>query len=190
MTDPSHAGAPAARTSSRLRLVLLAALVVAVSVMAFLPTLSAGFVNWDDDVNFTTNMGFRGLGAAQLRWMFTTTLLGHWIPLTWLTLGANYALGGMDPWGYHLVNVLVHAAAAGVFFLVARRLLAVALDGPAGAIDLGAALAALVFGAHPLRVESVAWITERRDVLCALFYMLTVLAYLRGVEDGRMLAGR
>jgi len=190
VTESPRAGAPAARFLFSVRLALLAALVVGVSAAAFLPTLSAGFVNWDDDVNFTTNVGFRGLGPAQLRWMLTTTLLGHWIPLTWLTLGANYALGGMDPWGYHLVNVVVHAAAAGAFFLVARRLLGIAMGGPAVAIDLGAALAALVFGAHPLRVESVAWITERRDVLCALFYLLTVLAYLRGVDEGGILAGR
>jgi hypothetical protein len=120
VTDPDPSAAPAARPSSTIRLALLATIVVAISAAAFLPTLGGGFVNWDDDVNFTTNPGFRGLGPAQLRWMFTTTLTGHWIPLTWLTLGANYALGGMDPWGYHLVNVLVHAAAAGVFFLVAR----------------------------------------------------------------------
>ena len=170
-------------------------LVVVATFVAFVPTLGAGFVNWDDDVNFTTNQGFRGLGADNLRWMFTTPLLGHWIPLTWLTLGANYAVGGMNPAGYHLVNVLVHALAAGVFFLVARRLLRAAFGGPAGwSVTLGAALAALVFGVHPLRVESVAWITERRDVLCTLFYLLAVWAYLRGVEGGpeggRVLTGR
>ena len=171
-------------------------LVVAATFVAFVPTLGAGWVNWDDDVNFTTNLGFRGLGAANLRWMFTTPLLGHWIPLTWLTLGANYAMGGMNPAGYHLVNVLVHALAAGVFFLVARRLLRAAAGGGPGGwpVELGAALAALVFGVHPLRVESVAWITERRDVLCTLFYLLAVWAYLRGVQRGpegeRILAGR
>ena len=189
MTDHSVPGAGAAR-----RALVLTLLVVVASAAAFLPTLSAGFVNWDDDVNFTTNPGFRGLGPGQLRWMFTTTLMGHWIPLTWLTLGANYALGGLDPWGYHLVNVLVHAAAAGVFFLVARRLLAAAMGGGGTGVDLGATLAALVFGVHPLRVESVAWITERRDVLCALFYMLAVLAFLRGAGGGleppRPLVGR
>ena len=189
MTDHCGGDAGGAR-----RVLVLTLLVVVASTAAFLPTLSAGFVNWDDDVNFTTNPGFRGLGPEQLRWMFTTTLMGHWIPLTWLTLGANYAVGGLDPWGYHLVNVLVHAAAAGVFFLVARRLLAAAMGGGRTAVDLGAALAALVFGVHPLRVESVAWITERRDVLCALFYMLAILAYLRGAGGGleppRPLAGR
>ena len=192
MTD--HAGPEPACVPSRRLVTLLLLLVLAVSILPFAPTFSAGFVNWDDDVNFTTNPGFRGLGSDQLRWMFTTTLMGHWIPLTWLTLGANYAIGGLDPRGYHLVNVLVHAAAAGVFFFVARRLLAAAAGRADIAGDLGAALAAVVFGAHPLRVESVAWVTERRDVLCTLFYMLTVLAYLRGAGGGpepvRPLAGR
>lgn len=126
--DPSrrrHAGSLSPRASA-----LLLLLVVAAAFVAFLPALEAGFVNWDDDVNFTNNAAFRGLGWANLRWMFTTTLMGHWIPLTWLTLGLNYALGGMNPFGYHLVNVLVHAMAAGVFFLVARRMLAAAFAAP------------------------------------------------------------
>ena len=92
MTVPDRALPPRAS-------LLLFLLVVAATFVAFVPTLGAGWVNWDDDVNFTTNLGFRGLGAANLRWMFTTPLLGHWIPLTWLTLGANYAMGGMNPAG-------------------------------------------------------------------------------------------
>ena len=136
--------------------------------------------------------------------MFTTRLLGHYIPLTWLSFGVNYVLGGMNPWGYHLGNVLLHAAGAGVFYLVARRLLAAGVGGgvaaPAGpmgagslrdpAVCLGAAFAALAFGVHPLRVESVAWVTERRDVLCGLFYLLAVWAYLRGVAGGGPIATR
>jgi len=151
------------------------------------------------------NPHFRGLGWAQLTWMSTATVMGHWIPLTWLSLGVNYALGGMEPWGYHLGNLLLHAANAGLFYLVARRLLAAGFATPphaplspggegrgegGPAIALGAALAALVFGVHPLRAESVAWVTERRDVLCGLFYLLAVLAYLRGVEGGGALRGR
>jgi tetratricopeptide (TPR) repeat protein len=184
---------PAGSRPTRLGAVLLAA-VVTVTVLAFLPVLDAGFLNWDDDANLVDNPRYRGLGPEQLRWMFTTLLLGHYIPLTWLSLGVNYALGGMDPWGYHLGNLLLHAAGAGVFFLVARRLLAAAFAGgvmrpSAGApresdLAIGAAFAALVFGVHPLRVESVAWVTERRDVLCGLFYLLAALAYLRGVAGG------
>ena len=206
MSEPEPSPLCPAEPVSPLASALLLLLVVAAAFVAFLPTLEAGFVNWDDDVNLTNNANFRGLGWANLRWMLTTTLLGNWIPLTWLSLGLNYALGGMNPFGYHLVNVLVHAMGAGVFFLVARRLLASAFAPPHPAVSpsgnegdvqslggwpiaLGAALAALVFAVHPLRVESVAWITERRDVLCTLFYMVAVLAYVRGVEGGRGLGG-
>jgi hypothetical protein len=169
------------------------ALVVLATTMSFLPVLKNDFVNWDDLINLLNNPHYRGLGWTNLRWMFTATLMGHWIPLTWLSFAVNFALGGMDPWGYHLGNLLLHAASAGVFYLVARRLLASGLAGGAAApgvnlreptLCAGAAFAALVFGVHPLRVESVAWATERRDVLCGLFYLLATLAYLRGLDAG------
>jgi hypothetical protein len=118
--------------------------------------------------------------------MFTTTLMEHWIPLTWLTLGTNYVLGGMVPWGYHLGNLLLHAANAVVFYTVARRLLAAGTGGERtqGAVRWGAVTAAAVFVVHPLRVESVAWVTERRDVLSGLFFLLAALGYLKAVERG------
>jgi Tfp pilus assembly protein PilF len=172
----------------------LRALPLGVAVLAgvvFAPALGGEFLNWDDDVNFVQNPHYRGLGWAQIRWAFTATLMGHWIPLTWLSLGVNYLLGGMDPWGYHLGNMLLHGANAGLFCAVARRLLGAALaevgEAEAGRLRWGAAFAAVVFGVHPLRVESVAWITERRDVLCGMFFLLAVLAYLRYAEAG---AGR
>jgi protein O-mannosyl-transferase len=156
------------------------------TMVAFLPALDGQFVNWDDEMNLVTNEGYRGLGWAQLRWMCTTTLMGHWIPLTWLTFGMNYALGGMAPRGYHLGNLLLHAANAVVFYAVARRLLAAGagVERTQGAITWGAAAAAMVFAVHPLRAESVAWVTERRDVLSGLFFLLAVLSYLRAVERG------
>src|SRR5262249_21283535 len=160
------------------------------SFLAFLPALRGDFV-WDDVHNFVENDHFRGLGGPQLRWMWRTTLLGHYIPLTWMSLRLNYVLGRMDPWGYHLGNPAIPAANAGLFYFVARRLLAAAQGGSAGepaaangddsglTLSIGAAFAAIVFGVHPLRVESVAWVTERRDVLCGLFYLLAAWAYLR-----------
>lgn len=169
----------------------LAPLVVGLlSVVAFLPALDGQFLSWDDDVNFVGNESYRGLGWRQIQWAFANVRMGHYIPLSWLTLSANYAAGGMDPWGYHLVNLMLHAANAVVFYLVARRLLAAAhYDGRQDGrkeprLVLGAMAAALVFALHPLRVESVAWITERRDVLSGLFYLAAVLAYLRGVQAG------
>src|SRR5574341_2585089 len=156
------------------------------TIAAFLPTLRNGFVNWDDTVLLSGNPHYRGLGWTQLRWMFTTFHMGHYQPLSWLTYGLGYLLWGMNPVGYHLTSLLLHAAAAVVFYFVARRLLRLALPGLSGESAIGpslaAAFAALLFSLHPLRVESVAWATERRDVLCGLFYLLTLLAYLRAVE--------
>ena len=154
-----------------------------VTAVVFAPTLRGGFVDWDDPINFLENPYYRGLGWSQLRWMLTASVMGHWIPVTWLTFGADYSVWGMRPFGYHLTNVLLHAASAAVFYLVARRLLGLAMpSAAAGSLALGAAGAALFFAIHPLRVESVAWITERRDLTSGFFFLLTVLAYLKAHE--------
>jgi hypothetical protein len=78
------------------RVLLLALLVTAITVASLWPALDGQFLNWDDDENFLRNESYRGLGSAQLRWMFTTSLMGHYIPLTWVTFGLNYALSGMS----------------------------------------------------------------------------------------------
>jgi hypothetical protein len=169
--------------AAAMRLVPLA--VFGLALVGFLPALGGEFLNWDDRENLVQNTGFRGLGWAQLRWMFTATVLGHYIPLTWMSFGVNYVLGGMNPWGYHMGNLLLHGANAALVYFVARRLLVAGRGEGAGGswrMTAAAAFGALVFGLHPLRVESVAWITERRDVLCGFFFLLAVLAWLRAVE--------
>jgi hypothetical protein len=166
------------------RVSLAVALVVAViTAVVFAPALDNDFVHWDDDRNFLTNPNFRGLGATQIHWMFTSALTGHWIPLTWLTLGADYLLWGMHPFGYHLTNILLHAANAALFFVLAFRLLELALPGAGSmAWHYGAVTAAVAFAVHPLRAESVAWITERRDVLAGLFFLAAILAYFNASQ--------
>jgi len=162
--------------------------VAALTAACFLPALSGSFLNWDDGENFLRNDAYRGLGAEQVRWAFTSVLFGHYIPLTRLTFSLNFVLGGMDPWGYHLLNLLLHAANAALLYAVARRILAAATG--AGSQDrrddfdlsASAAVAAIVFGIHPLRVEPVAWISARPDLLCATFALLTTWAYLHAVE--------
>src|SRR5437667_1120360 len=164
---------------------LLPVLIALVTVVPFLQTLDNQFVNWDDDKNLLKNPHYRGLGWSQLRWMWTAFHLGHYIPLTWMTFGLDYLLWGMNPLGYHLTNLLLHAANAVVFFFITRRLLTRALPSPSErghTLAVSAAFAALVFAIHPLRVESVAWATERRDVLSGLFYLSAVLAYLRACD--------
>jgi hypothetical protein len=162
----------------------LALAVAAVTGVTFLPALIGEFVDFDDIYNFTLNPHFRGLGPRQLAWMAGLVPSRHfWGPLTWLTHGVDWLLWGLNPFGYHAVNLVLHAAAAAVFFLVAERLVARALSGAGPAIARAGALAAALFWAlHPLRVESVAWISERRDVLSGLLLMLTVYTWLRGQD--------
>src|SRR5438552_961581 len=165
---------------------LVPTLIALVTFGAFLPTLHNQFVNWDDPRNFLDNPHYRGLGWSPLRWMWTTHQ-SHYIPLTWMTLGLDYLLWGMNPFGYHLTSLLLHAANAVAFFFVVRRILKRALPSPSErghALALSAGFAALVFAIHPLRVESVAWVTERRDVLSGLFYLSAILIYLRTCERG------
>ncbi len=160
--------------------------VAGATFIGFASSLNHGFVDWDDVENFVTNPHYRGLGWAQLKWMWTTVLLGHYIPISWMTLGVDYLAWGMNPTGYHLTNVLFHSANAAVFYLVAQRLIQRSMLDAATAYPLAwrlsAALAALLFAVHPLRVESVAWVTERRDVLSGFCYLLAVWAYLRDAE--------
>jgi Tfp pilus assembly protein PilF len=162
---------------------LVPACIAVATAIAFAPALQNGFVSWDDPKNFLDNPHYRGLGPSQLSWMWSTFLAGHYIPLTWMTLGADYLLWGMNPMGYHATSVLIHVANAVLLFFVARRLLALSTHSEprdsASDLALPAAFAALFFSLHPLRVESVAWITERRDTLSLFFYLVSVLAYLR-----------
>jgi Tfp pilus assembly protein PilF len=184
LPPPVPAGrAPGVHTAAQRWVLGLAPWLIAlVTFAAFLPALQNQFV-WDDDENFVDNYHYRGLGWTQLRWMWTAFHLGHYIPLTWMTFGLDYLLWGMNPVGYHLTNLVAHAANAALFYLVAFRILALAMPGPVkpgqARLALSASIAALLFALHPLRVESVAWATERRDVLSGLFYVLTILAYLR-----------
>jgi protein O-mannosyl-transferase len=172
---------------SRLR-ALIPLLVVLLTIACFLPALSGSFLNWDDSMNFQENPAFRGFGTDRIRGAVTSTLFGHYIPLTRLSWGFNYALGGLNPWGYHLVNVLLHAGNALAFYAVARRLLAAAVDeGVQRArtrtdLCVAAAAAALTFSLHPLRAEPVAWITGRADVLCGAFVLVATWISLRAVD--------
>jgi len=158
----------------------LALAVAVLTFLVFVPVLGGGFLNWDDDRSLLTNEAFRGVGLAQLRWMFTTTLLGHYAPLTWLSFGVTYAIAGMAPGGYHLGNLALHVLNAVLVYRLAECLLALASPTAVpSALRAGALVGALAFAVHPLRVESVGWITDRGDVLCATFYLLATLAYLR-----------
>src|SRR6266850_8366480 len=100
-----------------------------VTLAVFWPVLGNQFLDWDDDVTLVNNPEFRGFGWVNLRWMLTATPMGHWIPTTWATFGADYLLWGMNPRGYHLTSLLLHAATAVAVYFVALRLLRAAMAG-------------------------------------------------------------
>jgi Flp pilus assembly protein TadD len=150
--------------------VLLAAITLAV----FGRTINNGFVNYDDDVYVYNNPAIQqGLTLNGIGWAFTHVVAGNWHPLTMISYMVDYQLHGLNPGGYHLTNVLLHTVAVILLFLV--------LEEMTGA-PWRSAFVAAVFAIHPLRVESVAWVSERKDVLSGVFFMLTLWAYLRYVR--------
>lgn len=140
----------------------------------------AQFLQWDDAVNLIHNDKWRGLSRENLEWMWRTRHYGPWQPLSWFSWAVDDKLWGLDPAAFRRTNVVLHALTAGLLVLVFRRLFP-----RERSTAFGAAGAALFFALHPLRVESVLWITERRDVLSGLFAVLSVYLWL---EDRRRLS--
>lgn len=144
---------------------------VALTLAAFWGVSQLGFVNFDDHLYIDDNPSLHlGLSPAGLRWAFTTPGFYNWIPLTLITYLADYQIGGMQPLTYHVTNLVFHVLNVLLLFWVMRRW--------TGAPWCSAWVAAL-FAVHPLHVESVAWVAERKDVVSAFFWFLTMLAYLR-----------
>jgi Flp pilus assembly protein TadD len=142
--------------------------------LAFLPTLANGFVKYDDDDYVVQNpMVQHGLTLDSVRWAFTSFHAGNWHPITWLSHIVDWQLFGERAWGHHLVGLLLHLATCLLVFLW--------LDETTGARWRSAAVAAL-FAVHPLRVESVAWASERKDLLCAFFFVAACWAHCRSVR--------
>jgi tetratricopeptide (TPR) repeat protein len=134
-------------------------------------TIHYEFINLDDDLNVYENPAIiHGLSWQGVIWVFTHKQAELWNPLTSLSFMQDCQFHGLNPGGYHLTNVLLHTATVILLFLVLRKMTGVFWP---------AAFVAAVFAIHPLRVESVAWVTERKDVLSGLFFMLTLWAYVR-----------
>ena len=155
--------------------------VFAIAFSVFLPTTGNNFA-WDDIRNYVDNPYWRGLSAGNIAWMFSTLSCDNYFPLTWLSLALDYEIWGLNPMGYHFTNVIIHSLNAVVLFLLAKRVLNMIFlqrfQLHLNEISIGAFAAAILFSLHPLRVETVAWISTRADLLCAFFYMLAVFSHL------------
>ncbi len=156
---------------------LCAALALA-TFAAYSRAPSLGFIAMDDEPYVTQNPDVAaGLTSESARWAFTGTAAGNWHPLTMLSLMLDHDLSASNPCGYHLTNVLFHVANTLLLFILLQR-----LTGARGC----AAFVAGLFAIHPLHVESVAWISSRKDVLCAFFWLLSLLAYVRYARTPNM----
>ncbi|HET9432247.1 MAG TPA: hypothetical protein VFO37_00760, partial [Chitinophagaceae bacterium] len=144
--------------------------------VSFLPMLANGFTNWDDDIYITSN---RLLRDPDWNAIFTGPSASNYHPLTIITLAFNYAISGTDPFSYHFINWLLHILNTALVFLFVYKI--------SGNKTYVAAFCSVIFGVHPMHVESVAWVSERKDVLYALFFLLALLQYWSFLETGKKL---
>jgi tetratricopeptide (TPR) repeat protein len=164
---------PAAKTHTRAGLWICLLLLAAIFGV-YAQSRQFAFVNYDDPVYVTNNPHVRqGITAESALWALTSTEAANWFPVTRLSHMLDVQLFGMDAGWHHLVSVLIHAAASVLLFLFLVR---------ATGARAPSAFVAFVFALHPLHVESVAWVAERKDVLCALFWFLALWAYVRGMR--------
>jgi hypothetical protein len=160
-----------ASSSHESKLAQVVALVLGVVACAiYTRCLFAEFISFDDPIYVVNNRHLKdGLTWAGFQWAWTSFYAANWHPLVWLSLMVDHSLFGLSPWGYHLTNLLLHAANTVLLFYALRE--------PTGEV-WRPALAAALFAVHPLHVESVAWVTERKDVLSGLFWMASLWGYL------------
>src|SRR5215203_105498 len=144
------------------------------TTIVYLPTLNAGFVNWDDPDYIYNNYVIKDL--SQVTDFFTIPIQGNYHPLTMISLALNYAISGFDAWSYHLLNMILHVFNC---FLVYRFSLLLSRNS-----SLIAFVTSLLFAVHPMHVESVAWVSERKDVLYTLFFLAGHITYTKYVDTG------
>lgn len=167
----------------------LAAAISFLTFAVYLMSLNNEFVEWDDGVYVFENPSIRSLNGAFLKWAFLDFHAGNWHPLTWISHALDYAVWGLNPLGHHLTNAFFHAVNTYVAVFLIIRLLELAREKTRAddvlqderVILVTAGVTGILFGLHPLHVESVAWVAERKDVLCAFFFMLSILQYMRYV---------
>ncbi len=163
-----------ARPSGKRSWILWLCAILLLTYFVYQPSLDNAFTNWDDDYYVTQNSVVM---HPTLHGLLTVPLGGNYHPLTMASLALNYAVSGTRPATYHWLNLILHLANTALVFVFVRRL--------SGGRFWTTVVTALFFGIHPMHVESVAWIAERKDVLYAFFYLLGLLAYLRYLEKKR-----
>jgi len=147
-------------------------IILAITFIAYIPVLNAGFVNWDDPDYVINNPIIKNISDLEI--IFTKPIQGNYHPLTVLSLALNYFISGLHPWSYHLLNLILHLFNCVLVFkftmILSRNNLIIAFT------------TSLLFGVHPMHVESVAWVSERKDILYCLFFLAGLISYTRYVD--------
>ncbi|HDL64578.1 MAG TPA: tetratricopeptide repeat protein [Proteobacteria bacterium] len=154
-------------------------LLIILNFIAFFPVLTGEFLNWDDEENVVFHRDIREFGPDNFIWIFHDFTVGDFKPLAWVSYSVDYAFWRLNPFGYHFGNLLLHTASGVLVLLLFYSLGTRFYSGARYHLIWPAFLAALFFSLHPLRVESVGWISERKDVLCGFFYLAAIITYLR-----------
>jgi len=172
--------------------ILLALSVSAAAFLVYLPALRNDFVNWDDDLYVYENQHISSIDMVFLKWAFSDFYGSNWHPLTWMSHAMDCTLWGLNPVGHHLTNIILHAVNTFLVVILVSRLSEssewITTGGTAAGsykemkIMIMAGVTGLLFGLHPLHVESVAWIAERKDLLCALFTLASIIVYANYVK--------
>ena len=157
-----------------------------VVALVFLPVLGNGFVQWDDDITVYRNPHVQGLDIQRLHWMFTdVSYTMRYKPLSWLSIAVIHKVSGLKPFNYHLVSLLFHCGNAVLVFLVFRKLMGMKKEAAIGSpllLSVFAALGALIWAVHPLRVEVVARVTDMTYCQSLFFVLISLWCYLRAVQ--------
>lgn len=161
----------------------IAIFITFITFTAYFPALQNGFVNWDDDVLVYKNQNIRFIDYHFLGWAVTDIGTGLWHPFVWFNFAFDYAIWGLNPLGYHLSNTLLHVTNTLLVFILAVLFLRYNKREGSGKAIIAGFITSLFFGIHPLHVESVAWISGRKDVLFGLFFLLSLLTYLRYISS-------
>ncbi|NTW57713.1 MAG: tetratricopeptide repeat protein [Nitrospirae bacterium] len=165
----------------------IAGLVSLITFAVYLRALQNDFVILDDDAYVFENLHIRSLDLSFLRWAFLDFYASNWHPLTWISHAVDYAIWGLNPFGHHLTSIILHGINTLLVVLLMIRLLEAGRSSPTGAglsdrmMLAAAGTTGLLFGLHPLHVESVVWISERKDLLCAFFFLLSIMEYTKYV---------
>ena len=161
------------------------AIIFFIVLSAFIPSLFNSFVGYDDPGMFLNIEQLKTFSIENIKWIFSHRILNHYHPLTAFSFALDYAIWGENLFGFHLTSVLLHCLSSSLLFMILKRMLCRFFDRPKTVIISASIIGALFFAVNPMRVESVSWLSERKDVLCAFFYFLSLLLFFCFRESGK-----